>query len=205
MYRPSFEQLYDPGMAADGLIWWSTPDATVALVVRDAVVVDCPPYADQWAHGHDARQLWREAVQRGMRPVVDLADVKPKDRVSYLMWVPDVVETRIDVHDLNRVYGATMVRRWQSGAAGTHRERFIGYGWLPDGRWWVEQVGQANTRPWVYAGHDQRKVRAAAGAKCAELMAAGNWRPTIATYEPGTYPVRAADVPEWPPGFDPGD
>jgi hypothetical protein len=200
----SFEQLYDPGMVADGLIWWSTPDATVALVVRDAVVVDCPPYADKWARGCDARTLWREAVGRGMRHVTDVAEVKPRSKAGYLSWVPDVVETRIDVHDLNRIYGATMVRRWQCGATGTHRERFVGYGWLPDGRWWVERIGQANTKPWMYSGTDQRKVRAAAEAKCAELTAGGGWTPTIATYEPGAYPMRAAVVPEWPPGFEPG-
>jgi hypothetical protein len=199
----SLEQMYD-ALMADGSIWWSTPDATCGLVVRDAVVVDCPPYARKWAAGVDARQLWRQAVQRGMRPITDPAEVKPKSRDSYIAWLPDVAEERVDVHDLNRIYGATMVRRWQSGAAGTHRERFVGYGWLPDGRWWVEQVAQANIKPWLYAGVDQRKARAAAEAKCAKLMADGEWRPTIATYEPGAYPVRAAVVPEWPPGFEPG-
>jgi hypothetical protein len=203
MYRPSFEQLYDPGMAADGLIWWSTPDATCGLVVRDAVVVDCPPYAAKWARGRDARDLWREAVGRGMRPVTDPAQVKPRSKAGYLSWVPDVVETRIDVHDLNRIHGAWMIRRWQSGVEGGHSERFVHLGHMPDGRWWVELVRQTHCQPWIYMGHDQRRVRAAAEAKCVELMAGGDWTPTIATYQPGVHPPRAAEVPEWPAGFEP--
>jgi hypothetical protein len=53
----------------DGLIWYSTPRATVGLVVRAAVVVDCAPYARRWALGRDARQLWDAAKRRG----IDLA------------------------------------------------------------------------------------------------------------------------------------
>lgn len=51
---------------ADGIIWHSTPKATVGLVVRDGVVVDCPPYARRWAQGADARALWRAAARRGV-------------------------------------------------------------------------------------------------------------------------------------------
>lgn len=58
---------------ASGLIWVSTPAATVGLVVEGGVVVDCPPYARRWAQGRDARQVWRDAVRRG-------AD---------LVWLPD--------------------------------------------------------------------------------------------------------------------
>ncbi len=48
-----------------GLIWYSTPRATVGLVVNDqGIVVDCPPYARRWALGQDARRLWREAFGR---------------------------------------------------------------------------------------------------------------------------------------------
>ncbi len=52
-------------MAATGLMWVSTPAATVGLVVRDGLVVDCPPYAYRWAKGRDARQVWRDAARRG--------------------------------------------------------------------------------------------------------------------------------------------
>lgn len=48
--------------------------ATVGLVVRDAVVVDCAPYARRWALGRDARQVWRAAHRRG-------ADLR---------WLPDM-------------------------------------------------------------------------------------------------------------------
>lgn len=51
----------------DGLIWWSTPKATVGLVVQDDVVVDGPPYARKWALGRNASQLWREGAARGVR------------------------------------------------------------------------------------------------------------------------------------------
>ncbi|MFG3604417.1 hypothetical protein [Micromonospora chersina] len=53
----------------DGLIWYSTPRATVGLVVRASVVVDCAPYARRWALGRDARQLWDAAERKG----IDLA------------------------------------------------------------------------------------------------------------------------------------
>jgi hypothetical protein len=46
-----------------GMIWLSTPKATVGLVVRDAVVVDAPPYARRWALGADARVLWRRLAR----------------------------------------------------------------------------------------------------------------------------------------------
>lgn len=53
--------------AGDGLIWHSTPAATVGLLVRGGRVVDCPPYARRWALGRDARELWRDAARRGVR------------------------------------------------------------------------------------------------------------------------------------------
>lgn len=56
-------------MRADGMIWWSTLRATVGLVVKDAVVIDCPPYARRWAMGKDARALWRQGAQRGVNLV----------------------------------------------------------------------------------------------------------------------------------------
>ncbi len=61
------------GDVASGLVWLSTPAATVGLVVEDGTVVDCPPYARKWAKGRDARQVWRDAARRG----ADLA------------WIPD--------------------------------------------------------------------------------------------------------------------
>lgn len=48
-----------------GLIWLSTPSATVGLVVVDDRVVDCPPYARGWALGRDAGEVWRAAKARG--------------------------------------------------------------------------------------------------------------------------------------------
>ncbi len=50
-----------------GLICWSTPRATVGLVVRDGVVVETPPYARRWAQGRDARELWFGGVAKGVR------------------------------------------------------------------------------------------------------------------------------------------
>jgi hypothetical protein len=53
----------------------------------------------------------------------------------------------------------------------------------------------------VFSAHDQTALLAAAEATAAELMAApsahvGRWEPTIAEYEPGVIPTRAAAVPE---------
>lgn len=69
-------------MTANGLIWWSTPAATVGLVVYNATVIDCPPYARKWAMGRDARQLWREGKARG-------AD---------LHWLPDPAKPADPTH-----------------------------------------------------------------------------------------------------------
>lgn len=60
-------------MTISGLIWCSTRKATVGLVVYDGAVVDCPPYARRWAHGRNARAVWRQQAKAG-------AD---------LVWLPD--------------------------------------------------------------------------------------------------------------------
>jgi len=43
----------------NGLIVWSTPGATVGLIITDGKVVDCPPYVRRWALGRDARDVWQ--------------------------------------------------------------------------------------------------------------------------------------------------
>ena len=63
----------DAGAGACGLIYLSTPKATVGLIVQDGLVVDGPPYARRWTLGRDAREVWREAAQRG----------------ATLAWLPD--------------------------------------------------------------------------------------------------------------------
>jgi hypothetical protein len=102
-----------------------------------------------------------------------------------------------------RRYDKGRVRRWRGGVAGASSEEHVTLGWYTDGSWWVEHT--AEILVWVFSGDDQFEVRAAAEAYAAELMAGGEWRPTIATYEPGVIPAQAAAVLEWPPGFDPPD
>jgi hypothetical protein len=64
-------------VTADGMIWHSTPRATVGLVVKDGVVVEpCAPYARPWALGKDGRALWRAAAQRRLHGVL-------------VEWLPD--------------------------------------------------------------------------------------------------------------------
>lgn len=53
-------------MTTNGMIWYSSPRATVGLIVEDGVVVDCPPYARRWAMGQDAQALWRKAKRGGV-------------------------------------------------------------------------------------------------------------------------------------------
>ncbi len=52
---------------ATGMIWWSTPSATVGLIVKDDIIVDCPPYARRWALGHNAEEIWTQGMNRGVR------------------------------------------------------------------------------------------------------------------------------------------
>jgi hypothetical protein len=79
---------------ADGVIWWSTPAATVGLVVVGGEVVDCPPYARKWAMGRDARELWRQGVQQGAR----------------LEWIPDPPQ-RLVAHWFNGLFGSYTLKR----------------------------------------------------------------------------------------------
>ncbi len=64
-------------VTTDGLSCWSMRVrdqwVTVGLVVRDGVIVDCPPYARRWAHGRDAREVWR-ARHRAGADLVSLPD-----------------------------------------------------------------------------------------------------------------------------------
>jgi hypothetical protein len=112
-----------------------------------------------------------------------------------------VSSREISLHEHIRQHDMGRIRRWRSGLGGGWSERHVSLGWYADGAWWVEHSGEINV--WVFVGQDQREVRAAAEAKAAELMAGGDWRPEIATYEPGVMPGRAATVAEWPPGHGP--
>jgi hypothetical protein len=62
--------------AVEGIIWWDTPTVTVALLVVDGDLVDCPPdarplvdglFSPGWP-GHSAVDLWREADRLGIVP-----------------------------------------------------------------------------------------------------------------------------------------
>ncbi len=65
-------------MSASGLIWCSTPTATVGLVVEDGIVVDCPPYARRWALGRDARDVWfQQGLRRAQLRWVKVGQVTP--------------------------------------------------------------------------------------------------------------------------------
>jgi hypothetical protein len=79
---------------ADGLIWWSTPTATVGLVVAGGDVVACPPYARKWAAGRDARDLWRQGIRQG----------------AHLEWIPDPPQ-RLVAQWFNGLFGTLTVRR----------------------------------------------------------------------------------------------
>lgn len=47
------------------MIYYSTPKATVGLLVRNKVIVDGPPYARSWAIGRSARDIWDQGKARG--------------------------------------------------------------------------------------------------------------------------------------------
>jgi hypothetical protein len=64
-----------PDAQVDGVIWHSTPTATVGLLVAGGRIIDGPPYARKLRMlGRDARQVWREGRRK---PGVLLA------------WLPD--------------------------------------------------------------------------------------------------------------------
>lgn len=105
---------------------------------------------------------------------------------------------RVDVLQLR---GKQRVLRWRSGTAGAHGEEFVSLGWLPDGRWWVEDT--RHRLGWVWRAETSAAARDLAQACSDGLMRGGDWRPTIAVYEPGVLPERAAEVSEWPPGHGP--
>lgn len=172
-------------MDADGLLWWSTQAATCGLVVEDAVVVDCPPYARKLGFlGRDARELWREQARRS----VDL------------QWVPDVAETQIPDHTFFRLLGKNIVACWRTGVGGGWSERHVRIGWLPDGRWWVERTDLRHA--WLYRGADQRKVRAAAEAKAVELRVDEVvWQPSPVVHQGRR--IAVDEVRQWPPGLEP--
>ena len=52
---------------ANGWMYYSSRSATVALIVEDGRVVDCPPYVRRWALGTDARATWRRLYRQGGR------------------------------------------------------------------------------------------------------------------------------------------
>jgi hypothetical protein len=112
-----------------------------------------------------------------------------------------VSSREISLHEHISQHDKGRVRRWRGGVVGGWLEQDVSLGWYADGAWWVEHTREINV--WVFTGDDERKVRAAAEAKAADLMAGGEWWPTVATYEPGAMPGRAATVAEWPPGHEP--
>jgi hypothetical protein len=119
---------------------------------------------------------------------------------------------RIEFFDFLHRRDAVTVRRW--GTAGVHMsaEAHVSIGWLPDGSWWVDDTrdGQGS---WVFTAPSSAEARAAAQALADELLAVppeylghvGRWVPEIANYayDQGSMVPREADVPEWPPGYEP--
>lgn len=112
-----------------------------------------------------------------------------------------VVEvTPVPLHALHREHGLTRVWRWRTGTGGGWSEAHVTVGWLPDGRWFVEDTRVPHV--WLFTG-PPRETRDAALEFGEGRMGDGEWEPAIATYEPGVMPARAAQVPEWPPGHGP--
>lgn len=73
-------------------------------------------------------------------------------------------------------------------------------GWLPDGRWWVDDTRERFIG-WVFDG-PPLEARDAAMALAGELMGGDGWEAVTAQYRPGT--MDPDDVPDWPPGHGPG-
>jgi hypothetical protein len=101
--------------------------------------------------------------------------------------------------DLLYVYGQGRLHKWRRRHS-VRRYDDVTVGWLPDGRWFVGDSRERNIG-WVYTG-PQVQARDAAMGKARELMDGDGWVGVTAQYRPGTQ--EPDDVPEWPPGHEPG-
>lgn len=108
--------------------------------------------------------------------------------------------TRVPLDALLREHGKGRLLRWRTGTGGGWSEAFVTVGWLPDGRWFVEDTRVQHV--WLFAG-PPAEVRAAAEALAETRRAGSDWEPAIATHKPGVNPPEPAVVPEWPAGHEP--
>lgn len=98
--------------------------------------------------------------------------------------------------DLAHVFHRRTVARWRYRAEHGAFDVDLSVGWLPDGRWWVgltsERLGWIfpdEAPAWALAKQIRTQRREHPGA----------WVETVAEYEPGVLPTRAAVVPRHPP------
>jgi hypothetical protein len=132
---------------------------------------------------------------------------------SYDPWMA-VERRKVEFFKFLRMRDRTCVRRWGTDGVHMSAEAHVSIGWCPDGSWWVDDTRE-QWGGWLFTAPNSAEARAAAQALADEKMAepptyltqVGRWVPAIANhaYDPGSQVPREADVPEWPPGFDPGD
>lgn len=99
--------------------------------------------------------------------------------------------------DLVWVYYRRTLARWQYHAEHISGEAHVRVGWLPDGRWWVDDTDQRTG--WIFTGDDaEASARAQADEQLrAPRRLAGRWLATDP--EPGS----TEPAPPRPPGHEP--
>lgn len=104
--------------------------------------------------------------------------------------------------NLLHVHGKRCVERWRFRAYHGAFDEQLRFGWLPDGRWWVDATWERHIG-WVTA--DEVEARAWFAVLLSRWPGEhrGEWEQAVAEYEPGSVMGRPAVVPPRPPGVGP--
>jgi hypothetical protein len=98
------------------------------------------------------------------------------------------------------VFHRRTVARWRYRAEHGAHDAHLAVGWLPDGRWWVDVTSER--QGWIFT-EEAPAWALAEWIRAQPWSHPGEWVETVAEYEPGVLPPRAAAVPRYPPGAGP--
>ena len=155
-----------------GILWWSErghPNA-VFLIVEDGRVVDCTPYAKQWAMGRTSAEILYRARREG-------AEVR---------WMPlSAPPRRFQPH----LEPTTRLRRW-AGQFAQGQMAHVTLGVIGD-RWYVDVTREKWA--WAYARRDEAQT------DLQRRMAEGEWTWAPANSDTMGRPLPDPALPEEEP------